>query len=124
MSMYFRIPALAAVVLLVACGDHVARIVEPPPAVVVTPACTSPAPLLGKADLRIPDSYIVAFHSGTDALATTTALEQKYGFASRHVYSVAIQGFAATLSPEVVAGIRCEPAVDLVEYDGVVSIAS
>ena len=120
--MDFRIPVVAAFVLVAACGEGGGRIVEPLHEV-VTPSCTSPARLLGYPDPRLPDSYLVAFHAGTDAAATAAALEQKYGFRAKSVWTSAIQGFAATLTSNIVAGLRCEPAVDLVEYDAVVSIA-
>lgn len=89
---------------------------------VVKPACPSPAPLNGRFDARAPDAYIVTYRAGTDAAAVTEGLQRKYGFTARHVYTAALLGFAATLTPEALAGIRCEPEVEAAEYEGVVTV--
>ncbi|MBI4595991.1 MAG: beta-propeller domain-containing protein [Candidatus Tectomicrobia bacterium] len=89
-------------------------IVSPP----LQPACEDPAPLVGQPDPRAP-SYIVGFHSTVDGEAETARLAAKYGFQPRSVFT-SIGGFGAELSREVVAELRCEPAVAYIEYDGVV----
>ncbi|HEX2079982.1 MAG TPA: protease inhibitor I9 family protein [Longimicrobium sp.] len=84
--------------------------------------CVRPAPLHGTPDPRTAGSYIVVFHDGTPSAAVTARLAGKYGFEPKHVYEHALRGFAATLSDDVVAGIRCEPEVRFVEHDAVVTI--
>lgn len=81
------------------------------------PACEDPAPLVGHPDPRAP-SYIVGFHSTVeDGEAETARLASIYGFQPRHVFT-SIGGFSAELSREVVAALRCEPAVAYIQYDG------
>jgi len=86
----------------------------------VAPACADPAPLLGMYDPRAP-GYGVLYYPAIDAVATTAELARRYGFAPRYVYD-SLPGFAALLSPQAVAGIRCERTVKLVEYDSVVTL--
>jgi hypothetical protein len=62
------------------------------------------------------------FKSGVQVREETGRLAAAHGFEPRHVYESALQGFSATLTPEVVASIRCEPSVKYVEHAGVVSI--
>jgi hypothetical protein len=82
----------------------------------VPPPCSDPAPLLGKFDPRAP-GYIVAYHDSVDAQLETARLATAYGFVPTHVYQFAIRGFSADLAPEVVANMRCEATVRLLEYD-------
>lgn len=89
---------------------------------VLPPSCTDPAPLLGTPDSRVADSYIVVYDDSTDSRVRTEALQEKYGFTAQYVYEHAIKGFAAVLSAETVAAIRCEPDVSYIELDAVVSI--
>jgi len=88
------------------------------PATVIEPSCGDPAPLEGTYDPRAP-GYIVSLEQGTDAQATADDLAARYGFEVQRVFQ-SLPGFSAELTPEVVAAIRCEPVVVLVEYDGVV----
>jgi hypothetical protein len=81
------------------------------------PGCSAPAPLAGTYDSAVP-GYIVQYHDGVDPIAETARLEQKYGFTVRYVYTAALHGFAATIAPVQLAGIRCEQSVARVEYDG------
>lgn len=89
----------------------------------VSPACPDPAPVRGMYDPRAP-GYIVVFHDSVDASVETARLAETYGFTPRHVYESALRGFSAVLSPEAVAGVRCQATVDYLEYNGIVSIAS
>ena len=106
------LPALA----LLACRNPFA-----PELRVVPPPCTNPAPLLGSADPRAP-GYIIVFVDSVNAQQETNRLATKYSFQASYVYEAALRGFSASLAPEVVAAVRCEPTVRLVEYDGVVSV--
>jgi|GEM_PF-2317518 len=88
------------------------------PSTVIEPSCADPAPLEGTYDSRAP-GYIVSLEQGTDAQATADELAARYGFEVQRVFQ-SLPGFSAELTPEVVAAIRCEPVVVLVEHDGVV----
>jgi peptidase inhibitor I9 len=85
-------------------------------------SCLQPAPLLGQANPMAP-GYIVVYHSGVDPVAQTSRLAARYGFTPTHVYTAALLGFSASLTPASVAGLRCEPSVSYMEHDGVVTIA-
>ena len=84
-------------------------------------SCSSPAPLLGHFDRRAP-GFIVVFDSGVDASAEVRRLADLYGFTPRHVYTHALQGFSAELTPATLAAIRCETSVNYASFDGVVSV--
>ena len=81
--------------------------------------CAQPAPLLGRYEPAAP-GFIVEYRDGVDAVAETGRLASKYDFTPTHVYTAALHGFAATLTSDVVAGLRCEESVAYVEHDGVV----
>jgi hypothetical protein len=85
-----------------------------------TPSCENPARLQGEPAEEA--SYIVVFHydrerppSKVEALVADLA--EDYGFEPDHVYAATPQGFAAVLTDEVLAGVRCAPAVDYVDRD-------
>ena len=80
------------------------------------PSCEHPAPLLGRADPKVP-SFIEVFHANVDAERETAPLIQEYGFQTRYVWTAALEGFSAPLSREVVAELRCVPTVDFIEHD-------
>lgn len=104
---------LLAALTLTACGDQT----------VTGPGrlCANPAPLRGQANPRAP-GYIVVYQDGTPASETTEQLARKYGFAPRHVYTV-FPGFAADLTTDALAGVRCESVVRYVEHNGEVSLS-
>jgi hypothetical protein len=84
--------------------------------------CDSPASLKGDpADSPAP--YIVVFHykDGRDVEALVSDLASELDFEPEHVYTAALQGFAADLALEALAGVRCAPPVDYVERDGTAS---
>lgn len=112
----------AALLTLSACGDGGAVGLEESRLNVLPTSCSDPAPLLGTPDSRVADSYIVVFDDSTDSAARTAELEEKYGFTAQYVYEHALEGFAAVLSAETVAAIRCEADVKYIEHDAVVSI--
>ena len=88
----------------------------------VVPLCAAPAPLLGKFDPEAP-GYIVVFHPGVDPAVETARLAARYGFQPTYVYGAALRGFAAALSPTVVAAVRCEASVSYAEHDAIATIA-
>jgi hypothetical protein len=82
---------------------------------VVTPACAAPAPL---SLAPIPaKGWIVLYHPGTDAAATTAQLSARHAFTPITVYEHAMQAFHAELTHETIAALRCEPAVKAVEQN-------
>jgi hypothetical protein len=44
-------------------------------------------------------------------------MASKYDSSSIHVFTAALHGFAATLTNNVVAGLRCEVSVANIEHD-------
>jgi hypothetical protein len=81
--------------------------------------CAQPAPLLGRYDPAAP-GFIVQYRDGVDAVGETSRLASKYGFTSSYVYTAALHGFAALLTADVVATLRCEGSVASVEHDSLV----
>jgi len=109
-----RFRHLAAFVLvLAACAD------QPNP---VAPPQAAAAPLLatsgGNQSLR--DRYIVVFKpTVSDVDATVDQLVRDQGIGQVHFrYRAALKGFAATLPPQALEGIRHNPNVEFVEADG------
>lgn len=85
------------------------------------PPCAAPAPLEGRKDPRAP-GYIVVYRSGTPVRTTTFRLAAQYGFRPRYIYEHALLGFAAELSGLAVAALRCEPVVQRISHDALVTI--
>ena len=85
-------------------------------------SCLQPAPLLGQANPIAP-GYIVVYHPGVDPVTETSRLAARYGFTPTHLYTAALLGFSASLTPTSVGGLRCEPSVSYMEHDGVGTIA-
>ena len=83
------------------------------------PSCLRPAPLLGSYYAAAP-GFIVQYRNGVDAVAETKILAAKYQFTPSSVWTSALQGFAAEMSPRAVAGVRCEPSVLEVEHNALV----
>ena len=54
---------------------------------------------------------------GVDTSAETVRLAELYSFTPAHVYTAVYVGFASELTCEVVASLRCEPAVLSVKHD-------
>jgi len=67
--------------------------------------------------------YLVMFRDGTNAVAATQQLESKYGFKAKAVWQHAVLGFAADLSLQTVAQLRCEPEVSSVWKDSYLFLA-
>lgn len=66
--------------------------------------------------------FIVEYKPGIDPVPTTARFAKKYSFTPRFVWTLAINGFAADLSPKVLAGIRCEPEVRRIQPDTAVNV--
>ena len=87
------------------------------------PACLSPAPVLGQFDPRAP-GFIVVFDSGVDASAEAPRLGGLYGFLPHYVFTHALQGFSAELTPATLAAIRCETSVSYASFNARVTLAN
>jgi hypothetical protein len=111
-------------VVLSACGGGSSSPTEPsapprpqPPAA-PAPACSNPAPLEGEPHPDAP-GYIILFRDGVRAQEVAPSLARKYGFTVSNIYET-LPGFASPdMTSEMVAQIRCEPTVSLVEYNGI-----
>ncbi|MGH3336543.1 MAG: S8 family serine peptidase, partial [Nocardioides sp.] len=66
--------------------------------------------------------YIVVLHDTADARAVAPAQASRFGFDLGHVYTSALQGYSATMSPAVAAALESSPAVRWVQEDRRVSI--
>ena len=88
----------------------------------VQPACASPARLTFSSSPA--PGWIVVLDFGVDATKRVPELAAKYGFTPRFTYIAALKGFAAELTPQQIAAIRCEPDVDFVEQDGWITVSS
>lgn len=86
------------------------------------PACADPARL--SFAVNAAPGWIVVYDFSADAERVTAELVARYGFTPHYVYTAALKGFAAELTPEQVAAIRCEPVVDFVEQNAWASTAT
>ena len=82
----------------------------------LSPPCSAPAPLRSARPQDRAPGYIVTYRSGTDSRMVTAELASKYGFSPEFVYTV-VPGFAAVLSEQALAAIRCDSRIAFVEYD-------
>jgi hypothetical protein len=87
----------------------------------VNPSCEKPAPLEGKYDPAAP-GYIVMFNKVPDATAETVRLASFYGFKIDNFLQT-IYAFSAKLSPQVVAKLRCDPSIKMIERNLSVHVA-
>ena len=108
---------------------------------VLAPSCAFPAELEGSFDHRAP-GYIVAIHPPAkdsssaqrktsaqralerqEAIDTIEMLADKYDLTLTARYDYSVYGFAVrVLKPEVLAALRCEPAIKHVSYNQVVHV--
>jgi hypothetical protein len=91
------------------------------PDLVVTPQCSDPAPLIFADPERGPvrPGWIIAYEAGTDTKTVTPALAAKYGFTPTFTIGIFV---AANLTPEMIAGLRCEPPVRSISQGSHVSL--
>jgi subtilisin len=66
--------------------------------------------------------YIVVLHDTADARAVAPAQASRLGFDLGHVYTSALQGYSATMSPAVAQALEASPTVKWVQEDRPVSI--
>lgn len=66
--------------------------------------------------------YIVVLHDSADARSVALAQASRFGFDVGHVYTSALQGYSATMSPAVAEALEASPTVKWVQADKPVSI--
>ena len=111
-SAMVRIVLVGAVVVLAACSDE---------ASITQPNDASPVFAANRVD-QLQDRYIVVFRDDVpnpDALIDQVS--RGAGAQVHYRYRYAIKGFAATIPPAAIEGIRRNPNVTLVEPDGIVT---
>jgi hypothetical protein len=80
---------------------------------VVRPSCSEPAPLEGNYDPQAP-GYIVMLKKTAEATSEMEVLSKRYSFKIDYPFE-SISSFSAKFSPDVVAKLRCEPTVKIIE---------
>lgn len=103
---------------VVGCGAAAATAPDPTPEslLALQPSCDQPAPLYGEPDPNTP-GYIVGFRDGVKSEVETPRLAALYDFQPSFTYTTALQGFAAELTPETVAELRCVSTIKSIEHD-------
>ncbi len=84
----------------------------------VTPQCTDPAPLIFPPGIVRP-GWIITYKAGTHTATVTPALMAKYGFVPTFTIGIYV---ATNLTPEMIAGLRCEPPVRSISQGSHVSL--
>jgi hypothetical protein len=85
-----------------------------------SPTCSDPARLEGHADVRAPGVFI-AFKPGVEPVAAARRMIQKYHFNAASQYSWGTV-FTSDLDLKWIPSIRCEPDVEYLEFNQVVTI--
>jgi hypothetical protein len=82
----------------------------------LSPPCSTPAPLRSAAPQERLPGYLFWYRPGTESRLVTTELASRYEFTPLFVYTVA-PAFAAVVSDQALAAIRCDSRVESVEYN-------
>jgi hypothetical protein len=86
-------------------------------AAVLAPACEQPASLDGKWDPKTPGYIVMFIRDVDDPRSLAYELAAKYGFTPDSIYG-AVKGFSVLeLSPQALAGLRCEPKIHAVSFN-------
>jgi subtilisin family serine protease len=75
-----------------------------------------------RADERVHDNPDAWGYLNPNVAGAVQFLERWLRFKATHVYSAALRGFAARLTPQQIAALENEPRVNYIEDDGVMSI--
>lgn len=126
---YFRLPSLlllSVTLLLASCTEQFLENGEKLSPQNALLQLVDPVAVVNK--VGIPDdSYIVVFKdslSVLDVKREVSGLEKRLSVVPDFVYTRAIKGFAARLSPDALADLRRNPMVDFIEKDQVVTLNS
>lgn len=88
----------------------------------VAPQCAEPASLnLARAGIEPAEGWIVILQDDTPPDYITNVLPARYGFTPSTVFE-AMPGFAAELTPQQIAALRCDSTVLMVEQNVVVPL--
>jgi subtilisin family serine protease len=104
---------LALLVVLAACQDESSAPTGPR-------AALAPPHTVSSSRDVIPGRYIIVLNPRSDSRVLAPQLIAAYGGTLGFVYTSALKGFSASLSPEAAAALRAMPSVTLVEEDQVV----
>jgi hypothetical protein len=89
----------------------------------VAPGCANPAPLEGKFDRRAPGYGIELKGTARDFWPTVGRWEREYSLrvdSKQYLFNM----IQATMTLAEVARLRCDPAVKLIEHNGIVLIGA
>ncbi len=67
-----------------------------------------------------PEPYVVVLEDGASAAAIAPVQADRFGFAVGHVYTSALQGYSATMTPSTAAALEATPGVRWVQKDAAV----
>jgi len=85
----------------------------------IRPPCEAPALLQGKFDSRAP-SFLIRLRPVADVTSVARDLAIRYGVALRPVFSAGSTIITVgSMTPETVAALRCDPAVEAISHDAV-----
>lgn len=76
----------------------------------LAPACTNPAEIFYYDETPAP-GWIVVYQDGVNVVDETARLAARHGFTPGHVYDTVLFGFAAILTPQQIAALRCEASL-------------
>ncbi len=82
-------------------------------ATTLTAYATQAAPLAA----GTPAPYVVVLNDSADAAALAPVQADRFGFDVGHVYTAALQGYSATMTPAVAAALEASPTVRWVQKD-------
>ncbi|MFL6001549.1 MAG: S8 family serine peptidase [Nocardioides sp.] len=80
-------------------------------------AVTAEAAPTSSASSAAASPYIVVLNDGADARTVAAAQASRFGLEVGHVYTAALQGYSATMTPTVAAAIEASPGVRWVQED-------
>ena len=85
---------------------------------------TAYATPLAPAAAGTPAPYVVVLNDSVDAATLAPLQADRFGFAVGHVYTAALQGYSATMTPAVAATLEAAPGVRWVQKDTAVKTSA